>query len=87
MHVLRCLSVTLVAAFPAGALRASPPPEPVPDLLIGYTEHRTDLPGGRYVNSRTRRAVVVRADGTGRRAGSPVAWCRPAGRERRAPAR
>jgi Tol biopolymer transport system component len=38
-----------------------------PDLLIGYTEFRTDLPGGRYVNVATRRAVVVKADGTGRR--------------------
>ena len=38
-----------------------------PDLLIGYTEFRTDLPGGRYVNDATMRAVVVKADGTGRR--------------------
>ena len=38
-----------------------------PDLLIGYTEFRTDLPGGRYVNQATFRAVVVKADGTGRR--------------------
>lgn len=33
---------------------------------IGYTELRTDLPGGRHTNVRTMRAVVVRADGTGR---------------------
>ena len=38
-----------------------------PDLLIGYTEFRTDLPGGRYVNVATMRAAVVKADGTGRR--------------------
>src|SRR5262249_11828154 len=38
-----------------------------PDLFIGYTEYRTDLPGGRYVNNATRRAVVIKADGTGRR--------------------
>jgi hypothetical protein len=38
-----------------------------PDLLIGYTEHRTDLPGGRYANVVTMRATVVKADGTGRR--------------------
>src|SRR6516164_9573275 len=49
------------------SLRSSPPAEAVPDLLIGYTEFRTDLPGGRYVNEATRRAVVVKADGTGRR--------------------
>src|SRR5206468_8607420 len=39
----------------------------LPDTLIGYTEFRTDLPGGRYVNVVTRRAVVVKTDGTGRR--------------------
>jgi Tol biopolymer transport system component len=38
-----------------------------PDLLIGYTEFQTDLPGGRYVNVVTRRAAVVKTDGTGRR--------------------
>jgi hypothetical protein len=38
-----------------------------PDALIGYTEFRTDLPGGRHANVKTRRAVVVKADGTGRR--------------------
>src|SRR5262249_9631129 len=38
-----------------------------PDQLIGYTEFRTDLPGGRYVNIWTRRAVVAKADGAGRR--------------------
>jgi Tol biopolymer transport system component len=35
---------------------------------IGYTEHRTNLPGGRHANVRTMRATVVRADGTGRTA-------------------
>src|SRR5262249_46182072 len=41
--------------------------EAPPDLLIGYTEFRTDLPGGRHANVATRRATVVKADGTGRR--------------------
>jgi TolB protein len=69
MHFLRCHSVALVAtALPSGALRSGPPTEPLPDLLIGYTEHHTDLPGGRHANVKTRRAVVVKADGTGRRA-------------------
>src|SRR5262245_48140691 len=68
MHFLRYLSVALVAAaLPSGDLRSSPPAEPLPDLLIGYTEFRTDLPGGRYVSEATFRAVVVKADGTGRR--------------------
>ncbi len=35
--------------------------------LIGYTELRTNLPGGRYANVRTMRAMVVKSDGTGRR--------------------
>ena len=68
MHFLRYLSLALVAgALSSGALRSDQRVEPLPDLLIGYTEFRTDLPGGRYVNVATRRAVVVKADGTGRR--------------------
>lgn len=35
--------------------------------LVGYTELRTNLPGGRHANVRTMRAAVVGADGTGRR--------------------
>jgi Tol biopolymer transport system component len=34
--------------------------------LIGYTELRTNLPGGRHANVVKMRAVVVRPDGTGR---------------------
>ncbi len=41
-----------------------------PDLLIGYNEHRTNLPGGRHANCSTNRAMVVKADGTQRK---PVA--------------
>src|SRR5439155_8271163 len=37
------------------------------EALIGYTEFHTDPPGGRHANVATMRAVVVRADGTGRR--------------------
>jgi hypothetical protein len=39
--------------------------------LIGYTEHRTDLPGGRVANVMTSRAMVVRTDGTWRRELAP----------------
>src|SRR3954449_789396 len=68
MHFLRCLSVALVAAaLTSGTLRSGPQVESPPDLLIGYTEFRTDLPGGRYVNVATMRAAMVKADGTGRR--------------------
>ncbi|MCY2997760.1 MAG: hypothetical protein NT168_06575 [Planctomycetota bacterium] len=35
--------------------------------LLGYNEHRTDLPGGRHANVRTNRAVVVQVDGQRRR--------------------
>lgn len=42
-------------------------PEPAPFARIGYTELRTDRPGGRHANVRTMRAMVVGADGTGRR--------------------
>ncbi len=38
-----------------------------PDPLIGYTEFRTNLPGGRHANVRTMRAVLVQSDGKGRR--------------------
>src|SRR5581483_12011312 len=40
---------------------------PWPEALIGCTVFRTDLPGGRHANVTTMRAVVLKADGTGRR--------------------
>src|SRR5499427_1413549 len=55
------------AALGPATLFAADREDTRPDLLIGYTEHRTDLPGGRHANVKTRRAVVVKADGTGRR--------------------
>jgi TolB protein len=61
------LGAAAVALGPAGALSAADGAEAPPDLLIGYTEFRTDLPGGRHVNVWTMRAAVVKADGTGRR--------------------
>ena len=61
-------SLSLVAAaLTSGSFPSSPQVEPPPDVLLGYSELRTDLPGGRYVNVRTMRAVTVKADGTGRR--------------------
>jgi hypothetical protein len=60
VHFLRDLSLALVAAaLSSGAPRSDQRLKPLPDLLIGYTEFRTDLPGGRYVNVATRGAVVV----------------------------
>lgn len=46
-------------------LRADEPNRKRP--LIGFTELRTNLPGGRHANVRTMRAVVVRSDGTERK--------------------
>jgi Tol biopolymer transport system component len=60
------LGAAAVALGPT-ALFAADKDDAPPDLLIGYTEFRTDLPGGRHANVSTRRAVVVKADGTGRR--------------------
>jgi Tol biopolymer transport system component len=68
MRRLIYLPLTLVAAIvPLCAIRSDAPVKSPPDLLIGFTEYRTDLPGGRFVNDRTRRAVVIKANGTGRR--------------------
>jgi hypothetical protein len=60
--------------------------EPLPsDRRIGYTEFRTNLPGGRHANVRTMRAVTVKADGTGRQlvaqdlVDDPDAWTQFAG--------
>lgn len=53
--------------------------------LLGFTEFRADLPGGRHANVRTMRAVISRADGTGRRelaadiVREPDAWTQFAG--------
>jgi Tol biopolymer transport system component len=58
---------TLAAPLGSAALFAADRDDTPPDALIGYTEFRTDLPGARYVSEATFRAVVVKADGTGRR--------------------
>src|SRR5262245_18748365 len=55
------------ATLGPAALFAADREDTPPDALIGYTEFRTDLPGGRHANVKTRRAVVVKADGRGRR--------------------
>ena len=55
----------LAAIFQGTTLDAAAPP--VLDQVIGFTEMRTNLPGGRHANVRTMRAVVVNGDGSGRR--------------------
>ncbi len=53
--------------------------------LVGYTELRTNLPGGRHANVRTMRAAIVKSDGTGRKlvaeelAKEPDTWTQFAG--------
>jgi hypothetical protein len=39
----------------------------IPQWLIGYSEFRTNLPGGRQANVNTKRAVIINADGSGGR--------------------
>lgn len=56
-----------------------------PSLLIGYNEHRTNLPGGRLTNVSTNRAMLVKGDGSERRplaaglANEPGVWTQFAG--------
>ena len=76
--------IGLLLIAPA-AYTAEPMAPERPQTLIGYTEFRSDLPGGRHPNVATMRAVVVRADGTGRRllaeelTSEPDAWTQFAG--------
>ena len=89
------------AGEPQAVNRPSDPtgPRPVPVMLgvrqrelhrasvplIGYSELRTNLPGGRHANVRTMRAAVIRADGTARQtlgeslADVPDSWTQFAG--------
>lgn len=70
-------------AAPAASRSSSPPTRPRD--LVGYTEFRTNLPGGRRQNIITMRACVVRGDGAGRRrigeglASKPGSWTQFAG--------
>lgn len=65
MQYVWCLVAgMLVLAFPTKSVRADDKPLP----LIGYTEFRTNLPGGRHANVITMRAKTVQIDGTGRKA-------------------
>src|SRR5205085_9774821 len=64
MQVRCLLLVTVIGLFivAADGRAAEPPTAP----MLGYTERRTDLPGGRHANVRTMRAVTARIDGTQR---------------------
>ena len=77
----------VAAAAPLFGEMTLPADEAAPGRLplIGYTEHRTNLPGGRHANVSTSRAMRVRVDGTERQAVAeelakePGAWTQFAG--------
>jgi hypothetical protein len=81
-RALASLFVPVFAVVLAATCRAATPPAPP---IVGYTELRTDLPGGRHSNVRTMRAMIVRMDGSGRRelgqplVDGPDAWTQFAG--------
>jgi TolB protein len=58
------ITCAALASVPVSSIGAE---LPRPDSLIGYTEFRTNVAGGRQANIITMRAMAVRADGTGRR--------------------
>jgi Tol biopolymer transport system component len=62
---VRFLLISIVVLGRIVASPAAAPPGGNP--TIGYTEFRTNLPGGRHANVKTMRAVMVKADGSGRR--------------------
>ncbi|MFO0968476.1 MAG: hypothetical protein U0793_23210 [Gemmataceae bacterium] len=83
---LACCSGMIVTFLPCAPASDPKPPagfEAIP--LIGYTEFRTNLPGGRHANVRTMRAALIGADGAARRlvaqdlAKEPDTWTQFAG--------
>lgn len=62
----RILLITALFCF-STILEAQEPNAQKPNCLIGYTEGRNDSPNGQHANWVTKRAYVVRADGTHRK--------------------
>ena len=56
----------------AAGCTSQPPGKSRADYRIGYTEMRCDDPRGQFYNWRTQRAMVVAADGSGRREIAPA---------------
>ena len=81
---MRILISVIVCALIQYSIANATDPE-LPNLWIGYNEHRTNLPGGRLANISTNRAMIVKADGTERRqlagelVNKPEAWTQFAG--------
>ncbi len=89
-HVLLhiCTATVLAQTTGPSTTPSSPPATQTmgqPRYLVGYSEFRTNVPGGRHPNCITMRACLVRADGTERRviaeelARRPNAWTQFAG--------
>lgn len=83
--LLLALESSILAVAGGEPAAVSSAPARLPEAVIGYTELRTDLPGGRHPNVSTSRAFVVNLDGTGRRelapelASAPDTWTQFAG--------
>lgn len=77
--------IPLIVMGFAGSILAQAGERGWPERLIGCTEFRTNLPGGRHANVVTMRAVVYNADGSDRRLladaliDEPNAWTQFAG--------
>jgi Tol biopolymer transport system component len=67
----------LALALPPAAAGAEPAPGERPRYQIGYSAHRTNLPGGQFANFATRRAFVVEGDGSGTRQLAPELTRKP----------
>lgn len=62
-HSIACVCIFVSIALTSWVAATAHAETPRPETLIGYTELRTNLPGGRHANIVTMRAMTVRADG------------------------
>jgi hypothetical protein len=69
--------IALVLALMPANVHAGGPAAERPAFQIGYTAHRTNLPGGQSVNRSTSRAYVVEGDGSGARELAPELRSKP----------
>lgn len=66
-----------VGSLCLGSGTRPPSPHPLTPGMIGYTEYRTNLPGGRHMNQVTAQACIIQADGSSRRVLLPCFGERP----------
>ncbi len=62
--IVICLLSVLLVPFFIGCVKTQPE---ISGYQVGYTELRTNLPGGRHANTSTMRAAIIGIDGKGRR--------------------